>query len=89
MLDQQKRYVFNQRDLEKIFPEDSKHTLHAGLEPLVRQNILERAARGIYLYALSHHKKGPDTLELIAKTLRHGAIKNALAGIFTWFKRKC
>ena len=44
-LDQQKRYVFNQRDLEKIFPEDSKRTLHAGLERLVRQNILERAAR--------------------------------------------
>lgn len=71
-LDQQGRYVFNQRDLEKIFPEDSKCTLHAGLERLVRQNILERAARGIYLYALSHHKKGPDTLELIAKTLRRG-----------------
>lgn len=71
-LDQQGRYVFNQRDMEKIFPEDSKRTLHAGLERLVRQNILERAARGIYLYALSHHKKGPDTLELIAKTLRRG-----------------
>ena len=70
--DQQGRYVFSQRDLEKIFSEDSKRTLHAGLERLVRQNILERVARGVYLFALSHHKKGPDTLEQIAKTLRRG-----------------
>lgn len=71
-LDRQQRYVFSQRDLEKIFPEDTKRTLHAGLERLVRQKILERVARGVYLYGLSHHKKGPDTLELIAKTLRRG-----------------
>ena len=45
-LDHQGRYVFSQRDLEKIFYEDNKRTLHAGLERLVRQNILERAARG-------------------------------------------
>jgi len=71
-LDQQGRYVFTQHDLEKIFPEDNKRTLHAGLERLVKQNVLERVARGIYLYALSHHRKGPNTLELIAKTLRRG-----------------
>jgi len=55
--DQQGRYVFSQRDLEKIFSEDSKRTLHAGLERLVRQKILERVARGVYLFDLSHHKK--------------------------------
>lgn len=71
-LDQQQRYVFSHRDLEKIFPEDNKRTLHAGLERLVKQQILERVARGVYLYALSHHRKGPDTLDLIAKTLRRG-----------------
>ncbi len=39
---------------------------------MVRNNILERAARGVYIFALSHHKNGPETLELIAKTLRRG-----------------
>jgi predicted transcriptional regulator of viral defense system len=70
--DQLGRYVFSYRDLEKIFAEDSKRTLHASLSRLVKQNILERVGKGVYLYALSHQKKGPDTLELIAKTLRRG-----------------
>lgn len=71
-LDQQGRYVFSHRDLEKIFAEDNKPALRAGLNRLVKQKILERVARGVYLYSLSHHKKGSDTLELIAKTLRRG-----------------
>ncbi|MDX3773141.1 hypothetical protein QE250_03335 [Chromatiaceae bacterium AAb-1] len=71
-LDQQGRYVFSHRDLEKVFPEDSKRTFHASLSRLVKQSILERVGRGVYLYALSHHKKGLETLEIIAKTLRRG-----------------
>ncbi|MGL4860068.1 MAG: type IV toxin-antitoxin system AbiEi family antitoxin [Enterobacteriaceae bacterium] len=71
-LNQQGRYVFSHRDLEKIFPEDNAKTFNAGLARLVEKQILERVARGVYLYSLSHHKKGPDTLELIAKTLRRG-----------------
>lgn len=71
-LDQKGRYVFWLRDLEKIFAEDSQHTLHAGLNRLVSKNLLERVGRGVYIYALSHHKKGPNTLELIARTLRRG-----------------
>lgn len=71
-LDQQGRYVFTHRDLKKLFPEDSSQALNAGLNRLVKNNILDRVARGIYLYALSHHKTSPHTLELIAKTLRRG-----------------
>ncbi|MCP5331046.1 MAG: type IV toxin-antitoxin system AbiEi family antitoxin domain-containing protein [Pseudomonadales bacterium] len=71
-LDLQGRYVFSHRDLEKIFPEDQPKAFHAGLNRLVRQNILERVARGVYLNKLSHRRQGPQTLELIARTLRRG-----------------
>jgi len=71
-LDQAGRYVFSHRDLEKVFPEDSPPTLHSGLNRLVKQDILVRAARGVYLYGLSHQKNGPKTIELIARTLRRG-----------------
>ena len=71
-LDQQGRYIFTHRDIEKVFPEDSKRTLNAGLNRLIKQNMLERVGRGAYIYSLSHHKKDPYTLELIAKTLRRG-----------------
>lgn len=71
-LDRQQRYVFSHRDLQKIFAEDNTRSLNAGLARLVQHKILERIARGVYLYALSHHKKGPDLLEQIAKTLRRG-----------------
>ena len=71
-MDKQSRYVFNRRDLEKLFPEDNANTFHAGLNRLVAQNILQRAVRGVYVFTLSHKQKSSQTLELIAKTLRRG-----------------
>ncbi|BBM66921.1 hypothetical protein VA249_35670 [Vibrio alfacsensis] len=42
------------------------------LKRLVKNQILERVARGIYLYALSKDRFSANTLEIIAKTLRRG-----------------
>lgn len=69
--DQHGRYVFAAKDMAKVFPEDSPRSREATLKRLVRDGILERPAKGVYLYALSRHK-GSDTLELIARTLRRG-----------------
>ncbi|MGJ0625273.1 type IV toxin-antitoxin system AbiEi family antitoxin [Xenorhabdus bovienii] len=70
-LDQQGRYVFTSKDLAKLFSEDSKRAFEAGLSRLVKQGILSRACKGVYVFALSRHK-GLHTLELIAKTMRRG-----------------
>nr|WP_230677168.1 hypothetical protein [Vibrio owensii] len=42
------------------------------LKRLVKNQILERVARGIYLYTLSRDRFSSNTLEIIAKTLRRG-----------------
>lgn len=69
--DQRERYVFAARDMSKVFPDDTSRSREATLKRLVNAGILERPSKGVYLYALSKNK-GPDTLELIAKTLRRG-----------------
>ncbi|HGS5457581.1 TPA: hypothetical protein ACN32Y_004777 [Vibrio parahaemolyticus] len=38
----------------------------------MKNQILERVARGIYLYTLSKDRFSANTLEIIAKTLRRG-----------------
>ncbi|ANS87896.1 hypothetical protein VSVS12_04196 [Vibrio scophthalmi] len=42
------------------------------LKRLVKNQILERVARGIYLYTLSKDRFSASTLEFIVKTLRRG-----------------
>lgn len=63
-------YIFQHRDLKKIFHEDTERNLNETLKRLVKNQILERVARGIYLYALSKDRFSANTLEIIAKTLR-------------------
>jgi len=70
-LDLQGRYVFTSRGFGKLFPEDSKRALNAGLKRLVMQGVLIRAIKGVYVFALSRNK-GSDTLEFIAKAMRRG-----------------
>ncbi|AMG01025.1 hypothetical protein AL538_25545 [Vibrio harveyi] len=66
------RYIFQHRDLKKIFHEDTERNLNETLKRLVKNQILERVARGIYLYTLSKDRFSANTLEIIAKTLRRG-----------------
>ncbi len=65
-------YIFQHRDLKKIFHEDTERNLNETLKRLVKSQILERVARGIYLYTLSRDRFSSNTLEIIAKTLRRG-----------------
>lgn len=70
-MDQTGRYVYHHKDLEKLFHDNTPSSFEATLKRLVANQLLERVLKGIYVYALSRHK-GPDTLELIARTLRRG-----------------
>lgn len=69
--DKRRRYVFTKRDLQKLFPGDNQKAFDESLRRLVKDQILERACRGIYInsYAnnVDHH-----TLERIAVALRLG-----------------
>lgn len=64
-------YVYTRADLAKVFHEDSRRALQAGLERLVSRNFLLRAAKSTYVYALSRNIGG-NTLEQVARTLRRG-----------------
>jgi hypothetical protein len=65
------RYVFGGRDLSRLFPEDSKRALQAGINRLVAQGILQRATKGVFVYALSQNKHR-FPLDWIARTMRRG-----------------
>ena len=60
------RLVYTLGDLAKLFPEDSPRTLQEGVNRLCRAEILQRACRGVYVYALSHNK-GSHLIEQVAR----------------------
>lgn len=69
--DNQGRYVFTLADLNKIFATDSPKTLQAGLNRLVKEGILVRPVRGVYLFNFAHSRNS-YAIEHIAKALRRG-----------------
>lgn len=69
--DRSGRYVFSARDMAKVLHEDAPAAREATIRRLVTEGILERPTKGVYVFAMSSHR-GPDTLELIARTLRRG-----------------
>jgi hypothetical protein len=69
--DRKGKYVFSNRDLHKLFPEDSFKTFNEGLRRLVKSTILKHACRGIYVNEAASQFDS-YTIERIAKTLRRG-----------------
>ncbi len=68
--DNKDRYVYTKRDLSKILSETGD-LLAQTLRRLVDQDILQRVARGAYIYARSRQISG-YTIEEIAQALRRG-----------------
>jgi len=69
--DKKGKFVFTKQDLHKLFPEDNSKTFDEGLRRLVKDRLLIRACRGVYVneYAQS---KDSYVIEHIAKALRRG-----------------
>lgn len=65
------REVFSVDDLRAMFPERSPKTFAAGLRRLVRQGVLQRVARGVYVNPLSRQPKS-YLVEKIAVCFRRG-----------------
>ena len=70
-LDVKGRYVYTSKNLAKLFSNDSRDAFQAGLKRLVKNRILQRVARGVYVFAYSRNINA-DTVEEIAKSLRRG-----------------
>ena len=69
--DRRGRSVFLVSDLRKMFPERSARTFAGGLRRLVKQGVLEHAARGVYVNPLSRLSKR-YLIEKVAVCLRRG-----------------
>ena len=65
------RYVYTSKDLAKLFSDDNHHAFRAGLNRLVKNGILQRVVRNVYVFSYSRNISG-DTVELIAISLRRG-----------------
>lgn len=65
------KFVFTKHDLAKLFSDDSPKTLTEGLSRLVKDDLLVRACRNIYV---NNNAKNFDSyvIEHIAKALRRG-----------------
>lgn len=68
--DKRGRYLFYSRDLAMVFGERGD-TLRSTIKRLLEDEVLVRAARDLYLYALSFHLGG-RTIHDIARYLRPG-----------------
>jgi hypothetical protein len=68
--DKQDRYVYLKHDLAKLFGESADGaTLSATIRRLLKQRILIRATKGVYVYAHSANIDG-NILEQLAKAIR-------------------
>jgi len=66
----QGRNIFLTRDLEMIFPDESKKTLQKSVDRLIAADVLKRASKGVYTY--SKGSLGPYPLERLAENIRRG-----------------
>jgi predicted transcriptional regulator of viral defense system len=69
--DKRGKFVFTKHELRKLFPQENFKTFTEGLYRLVKDKILQRACRGVYV---NPHALSDDgfTIEHIAKALRYG-----------------
>ena len=70
-LDRRGIYVLTKGDVEKLFPDEAEKTLEKSLQRLVRDGILERVTKGVYLNPVATSRKS-NVVEDIAVALRRG-----------------
>ena len=67
--DKKGKFVFTKHDMAKLFPNDNSKALDESLNRLVKNGLLKRACRGIYVNEHAHSFDS-YTIEHIAKALR-------------------
>jgi len=64
------RYIFTLRDISKLFPDDKPKTLQASVNRFVKDGILKRAAKGVYVFGYARNTT--YVIERVAIHLRRG-----------------
>src|SRR5450830_906756 len=70
-LDNHGIYVFNRSDMERMFPNEKEKALEKSLQRLVKDGVLERVCKGVYLNPAAKSKKG-RIIEDVASVARRG-----------------
>lgn len=66
--------VLTKGDLEKLFPLEEEKSMEKSLQRMVKDGLLIKAARGIYVNALAAGRNSSWIVEDIAKALRPGKL---------------
>nr|WP_227485552.1 MULTISPECIES: hypothetical protein [unclassified Acidithiobacillus] len=67
-------FVFTKRDMEKMFPNETDKAMGKSLQRMVKDQLLIKAARGIYVYAPALMRNGGRVIESVARALRPGQL---------------
>lgn len=67
-------FVLAKRDLEKLFPEEDDKSMEKSLQRMVKDRLLVKAARGVYVNPAAASRKSGQVIEEVAKTLRPGKL---------------
>lgn len=67
-------YVLTKKDMEKLFPSENEKTMEKSLQRMVKEGLLIKAARGVYVYALAAARNAGWVVEEVAKALRPGKV---------------
>ncbi len=67
-------FVFTRRDMEKMFPDETDKGMEKSLQRMVKNQLLIKAARGVYVYAPALMRNGGRIIESVARALRPGQI---------------
>ena len=67
-------FVVAKRDVEKLFPEETAKSMEKSLQRMVRDRLLVKAARGVYVNPAAASRNPGWIIEEVAKALRPGEL---------------
>ncbi len=71
-LERRRVFVLTKRDMEKLFPEEEAKAMEKSLQRMVKDGLLVKAARGVYVNPSAASRNAGRIIEEVAKALRPG-----------------
>lgn len=71
-LERKRVFVLAKRDIEKLFPQEEAKAMEKSLQRMVKDGLLVKAARGIYVNPAAAARNAGRIIEEVAKALRPG-----------------
>jgi predicted transcriptional regulator of viral defense system len=73
-LERRSVFVLSKKDLEKLFPNEAEKAMEKSLQRMVKDGLLVKATRGVYVNAAAASRNASRVIEEIAKVLRPGKL---------------